>query len=131
MASHAGKILLALTATVISVIHTAGKLRIIILHVVRVGKGCRSRTLFTADALNVAHNTTTTFTCRGRVPYPAWYLDETVPILPPLYTVCYEPITGEYLGVLVIDGNKSGGTLILSCEVERQTTYTTRLTIEG
>ena len=66
------------------------------------------------------------------MPYPAWYLDETVdPILPPLYTVGYESITGEYLGVLVIDGNKSGGTLNLSCKVERQTAYTTRLTIEG
>ena len=54
-----------------------------------------------------------------------------MPILPPLYTVGYEPITGEYLGVLVMDWNKSGGTLNLSCEVESQTAYTTRLTIEG
>ena len=85
----------------------------------------------TTAAIRVAHNTTTTLACRGGVPYPAWYLDETVPIFPPLYTVDYEPITGEYLGVLVIDGSKSGGTLNLSCEVESQTAYTTRLTIEG
>ena len=86
---------------------------------------------FNADALKVAHNTTTTFTCRGRESYPVWYMDEIMPILPPRYTVGYEPSTDEFLGVLVIDGNKSGGTLDLSCEVESQTAYTTRLTIEG
>ena len=87
--------------------------------------------IFTADSLKVALNTTTTFTCRGRVAYPAWYMDEIVPILPPQYKVDYEPSTGDFLGVLVIDGNKTGGTLDLSCEVESQTAYTTRLTIEG
>ena len=87
--------------------------------------------IFTADSLKVAQNTTTTFTCRGRVAYPAWFMDEIVPILPPQYTVDYELSTGDYLGVLVMDGNMIGGTLNLSCVVERQTSYTTRLIIEG
>ena len=54
-----------------------------------------------------------------------------MPILPPQYKVDYESSIGDFLGVLVIDGNKTGGTLNLSCVVERQTAYTTRLTIEG
>ena len=85
----------------------------------------------TTAPIKMAHNTTAIFTCRGRVPYPAWYVDEIVLILPPRYTVDYEPSTGDFLGVLVIDGNKTVGTLDLSCEVERQTAYTIRLTIEG
>ena len=82
-------------------------------------------------AIKMAHNTTAAFTCHGRKPYPAWYVDEIVPILPPQYTDNYEPSADEFLGVLVIGGNKTVGTLDLSCEVERQTAYITRLTIQG
>ena len=82
-------------------------------------------------AIKMAHNTTAALTCRDRKPYPAWYVNEIVPILPPRYTVDYELTTGDFLGVLVIDGNKTVGTLNLSCVVERQTAYNTRLTIEG
>ena len=80
--------------------------------------------------MKVAHNTTTTLLCRGRMSYPIWYMGEKV-IGSPQYTADYNPSTEWFLGVLVIDGNKTGGTLDLSCVVESQTTYTTRLTIEG
>ena len=62
--------------------------------------------------------------------YPIWYMGEEV-IRRPQYVADYEPSTGDFLGVLVIDGNKTVGTLDLRCVVERQTAYTIRVTIEG
>ena len=121
--------ILTLTAAVVSITCTASKLVEKNLHGRRQIDNY-SYVFFTAASVNVAHNTTTKLLCRGRMSYPIWYMGEKV-IGYPQYMADHEPSTGWFLGVLVIDGNKTGGTLDLSCVVERQTTYTTRLTIEG
>ena len=84
-----------------------------------------------ASAINVAHNTTVRLECRGREPpYPYWMINETY-AQHPQYTVFVDRSTGDFIGELVINGNETRGTLDLRCVVFRQTTYSTRLTIQG
>ena len=85
---------------------------------------------FLTAAINVAHNTTVKFECRGREPYPYWLINETV-ARRPQYTVGVDDNTGDFIGELVINGNKTCGTLDLRCELRGQTTYSTMLTIQG
>ena len=49
----------------------------------------------------------------------------------PLYKTGVDPSTGDFLGILTIDGNETCGVLIMSCRVGAQIVYTERLTIEG
>ena len=83
-----------------------------------------------ASAINVAHNTTVTLECRGREPYPYWMINETFAQFPQ-YITAVDHNTGDFIGTLVISGNETCGTLDLRCVVYRQTTYSTRLTIQG
>lgn len=84
----------------------------------------------TTVAIDVAHNTTTRLSCRGRVPFPVWYLNETL-VPSPQYTVGYDPSTGDYLGILMIDGNVTCGTLDIRCAVEGLTIFSTSITVQG
>ena len=87
--------------------------------------------ILTAGAIDIAHNTTITFTCRGVVSYPTWYMNGSVVPPGPLYQIGYDPSTGDLLAILTIDGNETCGILDLSCRVEGKPIYTARLTIEG
>ena len=49
----------------------------------------------------------------------------------PQYTAGRDPSTEDYIGVVIIDGNKTCGELDLKCTVYNQTTYTARLTLQG
>ena len=87
--------------------------------------------IFIAGAVDVAHNTTMTLTCCGRLPYyPAWYLNGSLVFPGPSNKIVHYPRTGDLIGILVIDGNRTCGMLDLRCTVESQTIYT-RLSIEG
>ena len=81
--------------------------------------------------MDIAHNTTITLEFRGRVPYPAWYMNDSVIWQHPLYQTRVDPTTGDFLGILTIDGNETCGVLNVSCRVVGQIVYTERLTIEG
>ena len=81
--------------------------------------------------VHVAHNTTVNLACRGgEPPYPYWLINETI-ARSPQYTVAVDHRTGDLIGVLVINGNETYGTLDLRCVVYKQTTYSTTLTIQG
>ena len=87
--------------------------------------------IFIAGAVDVAHNTTMTLICHGRLPYyPVWYLNGSLVLPGPSYEIVHYPSTGDLIGILVIDGNRTCGMLDLRCTVESQTIYT-RLSIEG
>ena len=81
--------------------------------------------------MNISHNTTITLEFHGRYSYPTWYINGSVVVPGPLYKVGYNPITGDWLGILTIDGNETCGVLIVSCRVDGQIAYTERLTIGG
>ena len=51
--------------------------------------------------------------------------------LAPLYQLELDPSTGDFLGLLTIDGNEASSILDLCCMVEGQTIYTKRLATEG
>ena len=61
-----------------------------------------------AGAVVVAHNTTTILTCHGRMSFLAWYMNASLVPPGPL-----DPITGDLISILVIDGNNTCGTLDL------------------
>ena len=84
----------------------------------------------TTVAINIAYNTTTRLTCRDKVPFPVWYLNETL-VPSPQYTVGYDPSTGDSLGMLIIDGNRDYGTLDVRCAVEGLTIFNTTISIQG
>ena len=86
--------------------------------------------LFAADAMDIAHNTTTTLTYHGTISFPAWSMNGS-PVTPPWYRTKYVASTGDWLAILTIDGNETCGIMDLSCRVEGQTVYTERLDIEG
>ena len=81
--------------------------------------------------LEVAHNTTVLLRCRGRVPYPLWYLNESLTDSPQ-YTV---KIAGdnEFVGELTISGNATCGVLDLRCREPNSAVYiiSSRLTVQG
>ena len=81
--------------------------------------------------MNIAHNTTITLEFHGRVPYPAWYMNDSVVWQHPLYKTGVDPSTGDFLAVLTINGNETCGILNVTCRVGAQTVYTEQLTIEG
>ena len=81
--------------------------------------------------MDIAHNTTITLEVHGRYAYPAWYINGSVVVPGPLYKVGYDPITGDLLGILTIDGNETCGVVNVICRVGGQIVYTERLTIEG
>ena len=87
--------------------------------------------IFAAGAVDIAHNATITLVCRGRNSYPSWYMNGSVVPPGPLYQFEYDPNTGDFLGILKIDGNETCGSMNVSCRVEGQTVYTERLNIEG
>ena len=87
--------------------------------------------IFTADAMNIAHNTTITLEVRGRVSFPVWYMNGRVVLPGPLYQIGHDRSTGDLLAILIIDGNETCGIMTVSCRVEGQTVYTERLNIEG
>ena len=77
--------------------------------------------------MNISHKTTITLEFHGRYSHPAGSL-----VVPgPLYKLGYDPITGDLLGILTINGNETCGVVNVSCRVEGQIVYTERLTIEG
>ena len=84
-----------------------------------------------AGALKVAHNTSTTLTCRGRMSFPAWYRNGSLVTPGPLYQFEQDPITGDLMSILVIDGNNTCSTLDLKCTVETSTIFAIRLTVQG
>ena len=81
--------------------------------------------------MKIAHNTTITLEFRARMSYPAWYINGSVVLPGPLYQVGYDPSTGDLIGTLTIDANKTCGIVNVSCRVEGQTVYTERLNISG
>ena len=81
--------------------------------------------------MDIAHNTTIKLEFRGRVPYPAWYMNGSLVWQHPLYRTRVDPSTGFFLGILTIDGNETCGVLNVTCIVGTQIVYTERLTIEG
>ena len=83
----------------------------------------------TTVAIDVAYNTTTRFTCRDKVPFPVWYLNETL-VPSPQYTVGYDPSTGDLLGILMIDGRITCGTLDVRCAVEGLIIFNTSITVQ-
>ena len=87
--------------------------------------------IIAAGAMDIAHNTTITLEYRGRISYPAWYMNDSVVPPGPLYQVGYDPSTGDLLSILTIDGNETCGIVDVSCRLEGQTVYTVRLNIEG
>ena len=91
---------------------------------------CNATFYFTAGAMDIAHNTTITLECCGRVPWPAWYMNGSL-VQHPQYKSKVDPSTGFNLGILTIDGNETCGNVTVTCKVERQIVYTQRLTIEG
>ena len=84
----------------------------------------------TTAATSIAHNATARLTCRGKVPYPLWYMNETLSQTPQ-YSAQIDHSTMTFLGILVIDGNEVCCTTDLRCTVNDQIMYTTRLTIQG
>ena len=87
--------------------------------------------LFAAGAMDIAHNTTITLTFHGRVPFPVWYMNGSLVWQQPLYKTGVDSNTGDFLGILKIDGNETCGNMTVSCRVEGQLVYTENLTIEG
>ena len=79
--------------------------------------------------MDIAHNTTVTLECRERTSLPAWFMNGSP--AGPLYQFRYDHSTGDYLGILTIDGSEMCGNMTVSCRVDGQTVYTERLTIEG
>ena len=81
--------------------------------------------------LEVACNTTALLRCRGRLPYPLWYLNETL-TESPQYTV-KNPGENEFVGELTISGNATCGILDLRCTERSSTVYiiSSRLTVQG
>ena len=79
----------------------------------------------------MAHNTTITLEFRANTSYPFWYMNGSVVPPGPQYRNEYVASTGDWLGILTIDGNKNCGTMNASCRVDGQTAYTARLNIEG
>ena len=83
-------------------------------------------------SLEVAHNTTVLLRCRGRVPYPLWYLNESL-TESPQYTV-KNPGENEFVGELTRSGNATCGILQdLRCAERNSTVYIiiSRLTVQG
>ena len=87
--------------------------------------------VITADAVNIAHNTTITLEYRGRRSYPFWSMNGSVVPPGPLAQFGYDPSTGDLLGILTIDGNETCGFMTVSCRVVGQNVYTERLNISG
>ena len=81
--------------------------------------------------MNIAHNTTITLEYHAGIPYPSWYMNGSLVWQQPLYKTGLDPSTGDFLGILTIDGNETCGTMNVSCRVGTQIVYTERLTIEG
>ena len=86
---------------------------------------------FTAGGVNIAHNTTTRLTCHSSTSIPSWCMNGSPVFLAPLYQLELDPGTGDFLGLLTIDGNEASGILDLCCVVEGRTLYTKRLATEG
>ena len=84
--------------------------------------------IFTAGPMDIAHNTTTTLECHGRS-LPSWYMNGYLVLSGTLYM--YDPSTGDLIGILTIDGNKTCGIVNVSCRLEGQIVYTERLNISG
>jgi len=87
-----------------------------------------------ADSMTIACNTTTTLTCRGRMPYPVWYINETLVVSNDSqtdYTFGIDTTTGDFTATLMIDGNETSGTMNFRCTVENQDAFTTTLIIQG
>ena len=84
--------------------------------------------------MNIAYNTTTTLSCQQNSsipPFPVWYINNSeIPAISD-YTTKIDPSTGDLIGILVIDGNETSGTLKLRCAMGGQTTFTTNITIKG
>ena len=49
----------------------------------------------------------------------------------PLYQIRDDPSTGDFLGILTIDGNETCVIVNASCKLDGQTVYTERLNISG
>ena len=81
--------------------------------------------------MDIAHNTTITLTFHGRIPFPVWYMNDSPVGKYPLYDTRVDSSTGNFLGILKIDGNETCGNMTVSCRVEGQIVYTENLTIEG
>ena len=79
-------------------------------------------------SVQVAHNTTILLACRGIVPYPLWYVNETLTEYPQ-YTV-KNLGENEFVGELTISGNEH---LDLRCKERNSTVYINsfRLTVQG
>lgn len=82
-------------------------------------------------SVQVAHNTTILLTCRGIVPYPLWYVNETLTEYPQ-YTV-KNLGENEFVGELTISGDETCGILDLRCKERNSTVYinSIRLTVQG
>ena len=82
-------------------------------------------------SVQVAHNTTILITCHGIVPYPLWYVNETLTEYPQ-YTV-KNLGENEFVGELTISGNETSGILDLRCKERNSTVYINsfRLTVQG
>ena len=105
-------------------------------------RGCRQKLYFlhagvsynlpsVTTPLEVAHNTTVLLRCRGRVPYPLWYLNGSL-TESPQYTV-KNPGENEFVGELTISGNATCGILDLRCRERNSAVYiiSSRLTVQG
>ena len=91
---------------------------------------------FAAGALKIAHNTTITLTCCGRVSYPVWYKNGTLVVSDDNQTdynlrFGTDSTTGDLTSTLVIDGNGTSDPLNFRCTVMRQNTFNTTLIFQG
>ena len=77
-------------------------------------------------AVKVDHNT-----CHGKMSFPAWYLNGNLVPPGPLYQIKQDPIPGDLMSILVIDGKNTCNTLDLKCTVETSTIFTIKLTVQG
>ena len=82
-------------------------------------------------SIEVAHNTTISLKCRGRLPYPLWYVNGSL-TESPQYTV-KNPGVNEFVGELTLSGNATCGILDLRCKEHNSTVYiiSSRLTVKG
>ena len=78
----------------------------------------------------MAHNTTIKLEFRANTSYPIWHMNGDV-VRDPWYEIGHDPSTGDFLGILTIDGNETCGNVTVSCRVVDKTVYTERLNIEG
>ena len=101
------------------------------MYILRAGVSRNFPSVTLTASVEVAHNTTTLLRCFDIVPYPLWYVNESL-AENPQYTV--KNLGGsEFVGELTISGNGTSGILDLRCKGQNSTVYITsrRLTVQG